>query len=225
LPLFEMNIRFLYPLPYGRGSDYMDLQRIHIKMLTDARTSLPLEPFLNIFGRWRHEKNHPAGWVDLADYAHVPRGMGIVLVGFQGNFSFDMSDDKGRSAPGLLYVSKKGLTGTFTERIAAVLKTALDLCQRLVAEKEFPQGVHLRTDALEIRFPDRLVTPNTKETYVQLCPAVLQVLDKLYGAGTSGRYQVVPAADPAEVLGCSVRAQTAEPLATLLQRLAGSGSL
>lgn len=201
----------------------MDLQRIHIKMLTDAPVSLSLEPFVEIFGRWRHDKNHPAGWVDLADYAHVPRGMGIVLVGFQANFSFDMCDDQGRSAPGLLYAAKKGLIGTYTERIASALLSCLSLSQRLVAEKEFPQQVHLRTDALEIRFPDRLVTPNTKETYMELCPAVLQVIDRMYGAGTSGRYQLVPVSDPAKVLGCSIRAKSAEPLATLLQRLSGGG--
>jgi len=197
----------------------IDLQRIHLKILTDAPADLDLNPFLDIFGRWRHEKDHPAGWVDLADYAHVPRGMGIVLAGFQANFAFDMADDGGRSAPGILYAARKGLAGTHAERIATVLKSGFDLSRRLIAEKEFPQRVHLRTDALEIRFADRLVTPNTKETYEALCPSVVQVLDRLYGANTSGGYQLIPHSDPAQVLGCSVKAQKAEPLATLLQRL------
>ena len=201
----------------------IDVQRIHIKILTDAPANLNLNPFLDIFGRWRGEKDHPAGWVDLADYAHVPRGMGIVLVGFQANFAFDMTDDEGRSAPGILYAAKKGLAGTYVERIASVLKSCLELSQRLIAEKEFPPGVHLRTDALEIRFADRLVTPNTKETYEELCPAVLKVLDRLFGTSTSGCYNLVPGSDLAQVLGCSVRAKKSEPLETLQKRLSGNG--
>ena len=197
----------------------MDLQRIHIKILTDAPATLRLEPLVEIFGRWRAEKDHPAGWVDLADYAHVPRGMGIVLVGFQANFAFDMTDDEGRSAPGILYAAKKGLTGSYSERIGSALKSCFELAGRLIAEKEFPQGVHLRTEALEIRFADRIVTPNTKEMYEELCPAVITVLDQLYGASTSGSYQLIPTTDLTQVLGCSVRAQKAEPLDTLQKRL------
>ena len=201
----------------------IDLQRIHVRILTDAPADLNLNPFLDIFGRWRGEKDHPAGWVDLADYAHVPRGMGIVLVGFQANFAFDMTDDDGRSAPGILYAAKKGLAGTYVKRIASVLKSCLELSQRLIAEEEFPPGVHLRTDALEIRFADRLVTPNTKETYEELCPAVLKVLDRLFGTSTSGCYNLVPGSDLAQVLGCSVRAKKSEPLETLQKRLSGNG--
>jgi hypothetical protein len=192
-------------------------------MLSDAPATLDLSPFLDIFGRWRHEKDHAAGWVDLADYAHVPRGAGIVLVGFNANFAFDMTDDGGRSSPGILYAAKRSLTGSYAERLSTVLKSCFELTRRLMAEKEFPRAVRLRSDALEIRFADRLVTPNTKEMYEELCPAVLQVLDRLYGPTSTGCYQVTPYSDPdsdpAEVLGCSVKAQKAEPLETLVQCL------
>ena len=197
----------------------IDLQRIHVKILTDAPAKLDLSPFLNIFGRWRADKKHPAGWVDLADYAHVPRGMGIVLVGFNANFAFDMADDDGRSAPGILYAAKKGLTGAPAERIASVLKSCFELSRLLIAEREFPKSVQLRTDALEIRFADRLVTPNTKAMYEELCPSVVQVLDQLYGASSSGGYQLIPHSDLMQVLGCSVKARKPEPLETLQERL------
>ncbi|MBI3933794.1 MAG: hypothetical protein HY316_03825 [Acidobacteria bacterium] len=189
-----------------------DLQRIHIKILTDAPADLKLGPFIEIFGRWRMEKDHQAGWVDLADYAHVPRGMGIVLVGFRANFSFDMSDP----APGILYAAKKGLTGTHAERIVSVLKSCFELSQRLIAEKEFPPGVRLRTGALEILFPDRLVTPNTKETDAELRPAVEAALTQLYRA--NGATLTAPE-DAGRAYGFSVRAKTAEPLELLGKRL------
>ncbi|MBI4460417.1 MAG: hypothetical protein HY648_10215, partial [Acidobacteria bacterium] len=67
-----------------------NLQRIQIKILSGAPAGLSLDPFIEIFGRWRKE-SHPAEWVDLADYAHVPRGPGIVLIGQRCNFSVDMA--------------------------------------------------------------------------------------------------------------------------------------
>ena len=190
----------------------IDLQRIHIKLLTDAPRTLDLEPFIQIFGRWRADKNHPAGWVDVADYAHVPRGMGIVLVGFQANFAFDMSDP----APGILYAAKKGLTGTHAERISSAMRACLELSRRLTAEKEFPKQVQLRTDALEILLPDRLVTPNTHETDAELRPAVELAIGKLYGASGAA---LTPRKDTSLVCGFSVRATNAEPLGSLLKRL------
>jgi hypothetical protein len=190
----------------------MDLQRIHIKILTDAPATLNLEPFLAIFGRWRAEKNHPAGWVDLADYAHVPRGAGIVLAGFNANFSLDMSDP----APGILYAAKKGLMGTHAERIALALRSCVELTRRLIAEPEFPKDVHVILGEMEFSFPDRLEFPNTPATDQELRPAAQQILDRVLGAN---RYEVTRYADPMQAYGFSVRAKRKEPLDVLLQRL------
>jgi hypothetical protein len=188
-----------------------DLQRIHIKILSNAPPTLKLEPFIEIFGRWRGEKNHPAEWVDLADYAHVPRGPGIVLVGQRANLAFDMADP----APGILYASKKGLTGSHLERLSAAMKSCLELTKRLIAEPEFPKGVALRTDALELRFADRLVTPNTPATDEELRPVVRQAMDRLFG---ENGYQLAAQSDSQEAYGFSVRAKKAEPLDALLKR-------
>ena len=190
----------------------MDLQRIHIKILTDAPATLNLAPFLAIFGRWRADKKHPAGWVDLADYAHVPRGAGVVLVGFHANFAFDMADP----APGILYAAKKGLSGTHAERVALTFRAGVELSRRLIAEPEFPKTVHLRLDAFEIQFPDRLETPNNPATDQALRPAVSQVFDRIFGV--SG-YDLVAQADPKQAFGYSIRAKQSEPLDTLLKRL------
>jgi hypothetical protein len=190
----------------------IDLQRIQTKILTDAPATLHLNPFIDIFGRWRADKNHPAGWVDLADYAHVPRGAGILLVGFKGNFAFDLADP----APGILYASKSGLSGPHPERIAAAIKTGLELTRRLIGEPEFPKTVHLRTDRIEFQFPDRLVTPNTSATDRALRPSLAKSLDRLFGAGG---YELAPHTDPTALLGYSVKAKNTDSLEILLKRL------
>jgi hypothetical protein len=196
----------------------MDLQRIQVKIHSNAPATLDLNPFIEIFGRWRGDKNHPAGWVDLADYAHVPRGPGIVLVGFNANFAFDMTADSNGTgeAPGTLYFAKKGLSGSDAERVNAAMKSCLDLSKRLIAEREFPKGVQLRTDALEIRFPDRLVTPNTAAVQQVLRPAVEQALNKLFGAGA---YQISAHGGANVAPGYSVRAKQADAIDALARRL------
>lgn len=187
-----------------------DLQRIQIKIAAAAPVGLRLEPFIEIFARWRKEP-HPAEWVDLADYAHLPRGPGIVLVGQRCNVAFDLADP----GPGILYTAKKGLIGSHTERLGAAIEWCLEFSKRLIAEPEFPKDVRLRTDSLELRFNDRLETPNTLETDAELRPAIEQVLDSLYGPGG---YDLRPFGNRADFYGFSVRAKKAEPLDALLAR-------
>jgi hypothetical protein len=196
----------------------MDLQRIQVKLLSNAPASLDLNPFIEIFGRWRADRNHPAGWVDLADYAHVPRGPGIVLVGFNANFSFDMTADSNGTGetPGILYFTKKGLSGSHLERIAASLRSCLDLSKRLVAEREFPKNIQLRANELEIRFPDRLLTPNTAAIHKELRPPVERALDGLFG---SGGYALTLHQNEDEAPGYSVRAHNPSTLESLSERL------
>ena len=188
-----------------------NLQRIQIKIAAAAPPGMSLDPFLEIFARWRKE-SHPAEWVDLADYAHLPRGPGIVLVGQRLNFAFDLSDP----GPGVLYSARKGLTGSHAERLLSALRACLELSKRLVAEPEFPKDARLRTDSLEIRFNDRLETPNTPSTDAELRPAVEQVLNTLFG---TGEYELRAPADLGDCYGFSVRAKKAEPLDALLDRI------
>ena len=190
----------------------LDLQRVCLKILTDAPVSQKLDPFLAIFGRWRTDAADPAQWVDLADYAHMARGPGIVLIGHRCNFSFDL----GTAAPGVLYCSKQGLAGSLEARLTAVFQHSFALAGRLVAEPEFPAGVHLRTGALELVFNDRLETPNNGAVNAVLRPAVATVLDKLFGPGA---YRLTPGADPARRLGFAIESPDAVALEVLSRRL------
>jgi len=188
-----------------------ELQRIAVKILTDAPPSLNLDPFLAIFGRWRTATAHPADWVDLADYAHMPRGPGIVLVGKRCNFSFDL----GGAAPGLLYASKMGLEGAPEARLLSVFRACLEMSRSLLAEAEFPASVRLQTGSLELIFNDRLETANTEATDQQLKPAVVAALDRLLGPGA---YQLTPQADPDRRYGFFIRAARPLNLDEMLSR-------
>ncbi len=152
----------------------LDLQRIGLKIFADPPAQLSLNPFLAIFGRWRAEASHPAQWVDLADYAHMPQGPGIMLIGKLANFSFDLA----QPGPGALYVSKKDLSGSYEDRLRRVMREGFELAARLAAEAEFPTGVRLKRQQLELFFNDRLETPNTDATDGELGPAVGRVFEE-----------------------------------------------
>jgi hypothetical protein len=192
----------------------LDLQRVCLKILTDAPVSQKLDPFLSIFGRWRTDAADPSQWVDLADYAHMARGPGIVLIGHRCNFSFDL----GTAAPGVLYCSKQGLEGSLDARLTAVFRHCFALAGRLAAELEFPAGVHLRTGALELVFNDRLETPNNGAVSAVLRPAVAAVLDKMFGPGA---YRLTPDAAPGRRLGFAIESPEAATLEVLSGRLPG----
>jgi hypothetical protein len=191
----------------------LDLQRVCLKILTGALPTLNLDPCLSIFARWRTDSADPAEWVDLADYAHMPRGPGIVLIGKRCNFGFDL----GSAAPGILYCSKKGLEGELEARLESIFERCFALTSRLTAEPEFPRGVRLRTGALELTFNDRLETPNAGSISEVLEPPVAAVLDRILGPGA---YTLRPEADPSRRCGFAIQSDTAPELEVLTGRLA-----
>jgi hypothetical protein len=205
---FGYSVQPAEPSPVERP----EIQKIAVKILTDAPQNLNLDPLLSIFARWRKDQSHPAQWVDLADYAHMSRGSGIVLIGRFCNFSFDM----GLPAPGILYASKKGLEGEPEGRLRQVLRASLEMTRALLAEPEFPAAVHLNPGALELAFNDRLETPNIAFTDRPLRPAVVATLDQLFGAGA---YEVTPERDTSRRYGFSARAKNPPPLDGLISRL------
>ena len=174
-----------------------NLQRIQIKIMADG-AGTDLEPFLAIFGRWRHEKDHPAEWVDVADYAHMANGPGVMLIGHRCSVSLDLTNP----GPGILYTARKGLNGTHAERIASAFGSCLELAKRLAEENEFPKPLHLRTDSFDIRFTDRMETPNDAATDAELRGPLTQVLDALLGAGG---YQLAAHGEPGEIGRASCR--------------------
>lgn len=190
----------------------LDLQRIHVKMVADAPANLNLDPFLAIFGRWRHDSDHPAQWVDLADYAHMAKGPGIVLIGKQGDFSVNR-DDPGL---GLLYAGKKDFEGPLGKRIAEAFRRCLGLAESLLAEPEYPAALKVQTGVWEIFINDRLQFPNTSETDRLLREPIQSALDSLFGRDG---YSLTRDMDPQRRYACSIRAQEAGELADLLERV------
>jgi len=104
-----------------------DLQRIGIKLFTEE-FSVDQQDFIGVFHRWIQEQSvQDHLLVDVADYSHVRNGPGILLVSHEANINSDETDGR----PGLQYLRKQPLSGSFGERLGSVLHTAIVAAQRL----------------------------------------------------------------------------------------------
>ncbi len=149
-----------------------NLQRIDVKLLLDCPPDPDLDQFLVIFDRWRKADDHPADWVDLADYAHMPGGPGILIAGKRDTFSVNLNPP----GPGLMTSVRRGLEGSLEDRFREALRRACEFNAAVMAEPEFPAEFSVREGAWEIYVNDRLEFPNTDPTDRMVRPAVAAAL-------------------------------------------------
>ena len=186
-------------------------QKFDLRLFADVAPDLGMDEISNrileIFGRWRLEEGEEL--MDLADYAHVPEGPGILLIGHRWQFGVDWANSK----PSLFYSSRKGLSGDLSERLGQALSGLFQKSARLLGEDSMATGLTPQLGELEIAFNDRLSFPNNPASDKVARPAVDAVLAKLY---VSPAPTVVPEADKGRRLAYRVSAtggaQTVEEL-------------
>lgn len=192
----------------------MDLHRIGIKFFAEESGAVELPEFIPVFHRWIQGKLLDEILIDVADYSHVRGGPGILLVAHAGNYAYDETGGN----RGLVYYSKHFLHGSLSARIATVGRRALAACALIEADEALKRRVRFRGDRVEIFANDRLLAPNTDQTWETLRPAVEDSLKKLFA---EGEYRLERESDPGERF--SVTASSKEPASVdeLTRRLSG----
>jgi len=138
----------------------MELQHINLKFFIENGASLNLESFHGVFNKWIQKSLTNDLLVDVAEYLHVHNGPGIMLIGHSANYSLDLT--AGRL--GLLYNRKEKVEGTNKQKLAQAAHAALSAMQ--ILEKE--NRVRFIGDEVQLVINDRLLTPNTAETFSEL---------------------------------------------------------
>jgi hypothetical protein len=142
------------------------IQHINVKIFIESPGAIHLGDAIGVFHQWIKDGVGPELLIDVADYLHVPEGPGILLIGHEANYSFD--DREGR--PGLLYNRKAVLDGDFQTRLKQAHEAALAACDRLEQEPAFGGKLKFDRNSLEVFVNDRLLAPNTEETWHALQP-------------------------------------------------------
>ena len=157
----------------------MQATKFQVKLYTRAG-DVELEKLVPVFHEWiRAKKISDELLIDVADYAHVPQGPGVVLIGHQSDYYVDVADNR----PGLLYSRKRGFEGDFQAGIDDAFRRALKACQLL--EEESSLGLQFGTDEVLFRVQDRLSAPNADATYDAYKPALEQAATAFFGGGAS----------------------------------------
>ncbi len=94
-----------------------------------------LHPFIGVFHRFIQEAAVPGLLIDVADYAHVPDGPGVILIGHDVDYGIDLAG--GRT--GLLTTRKRGseadLSALFREALAKACAS-----RSMRSRSRFPTG-------------------------------------------------------------------------------------
>jgi hypothetical protein len=155
----------------------MEVFKIAAKLFV-ADDSFPHDQFIPIFHRWIQSQSVEGHLlIDVADYAHVVAGPGTVLVSSQANFHMD----RGENRLGLFYWRKLPLPGTFSQRLSAVLAETIKAAMKLEAEPALDGRLKFKTNEILIRFNDRLLAPNTPQTFAAIKDDLQAVGGKLFG--------------------------------------------
>lgn len=193
----------------------MDVTKIAVKVF--AAPPVPeLREFVPVFHRWIQThavEEHLL--IDVADYAHVAAGPGVLLVAAEANYYFDYTENR----PGLLYTRKMPAAGSFTQRLASATVACLKAAVLLEKEPAFAGRLRFNTDQLLVRLDDRLLAPNTDATFAQAKPAIESLARDLYADKSFELERKGPAEKLFEVL---IKSTANASTSTLLDRLHAS---
>jgi hypothetical protein len=133
-----------------------------------------------------------------------------MLVAHEAHYRMDDTDGR----LGLLYARRRSLDGDLESRVLRVVHSALEAAAQLEREPTLA-GLRFRADELELGIDDRLLAPNDDSTLAWLGPALLPLLERMYGAAPT----VERTALPKRCFAARVSGQGAASVAELLARL------
>jgi hypothetical protein len=158
----------------------MNAHKISVKFYADSGTELGAHDFVPVFHSWiQHHAVPDHTLIDVSDYGHVQNGPGTLLVSLEANFYLDRIDGR----LGFTYARKQPAAGEFVERLRQAITSALEGGVRLEDDPKLAGRIKFGTGEVTIRINDRLLAPNTMETFAAVRGDVERVAADLYGAG------------------------------------------
>jgi hypothetical protein len=192
-----------------------DAHKLQVKVFTAGGASkLELAPFIPVFHDWIKHHRLPELLIDVANYAHVPRGPGVALIGHQGDYYIDEAEGR----PGLLYGRKRQAgPDQPDERLVDAFRRALQAAVLLEGDSGLA-GLRFRGDELLFRVNDRLLAPPGEDTFAAFRPALDALCSRLFAGAP---HQLTLVGGPKELFSVRITSPGASDARTLLDRLGG----
>ena len=171
---FLQNIRIGWSA--GPRTKAMKPNRITVKffLAPDPHASVDLGPFIPLFHRLIQQQRVEGLLIDVADYAHVPEGPGVILIGHDVDYGIDQTGGKA----GLLVTAKRNESEELPALLRTTLRRALVAIQAIEAENE--SDVVFESRGLELRILDRLASGKSDADFEPVLASVRPVLEELY---------------------------------------------
>ncbi len=186
----------------------MNIQHINIKFYLEKPETVKLADFAAVFNIWIQQQRLEELLVDVADYLHVHNGPGNMLIGHEADYSLD--NRAGRL--GLLYNRKEQLEGTTAEKLTQAVRASLTAAQILETEN----ALKFNGSEVQVIVNDRLLVPNTVETFAALEADLKSFFNQLYDGAA---YSLSHNDDRRERLTVNVKTESKFDVNTLLKNL------
>jgi len=196
----------------------MELNHINVKLLVKNPEEVDLEPVVPVFHNWIQGQIYDEQLLDVADYRHVPAGPGVILIGLQGDYSVDNTDNR----LGVRYNRKAVIDGDNQDRLKQAARAALNACQRLEEEASLQGKLRFNGQDVEVFINDRLTAPNREATREALKSDFQSFANQLFG---KNEYSLSYGSDPRRLFTVSLKASQAIPVTELLANLASSSAM
>jgi len=190
----------------------IELQHVNVKLLVRNPEEVDLEPLIPIFHDWIQNQVGEGLLLDVADYRHVDAGPGVVLIGHEGNYSVDNTDNR----LGVRYNRKAPLDGSNQDRLKQAARAALTACQRLEADPRLGGKLRFNGQEIEIFINDRMVAPNSDATREAFDSDFKAFFEKMFRLR---EYSMLYDSDPRRLFTLSVKAAHPFSTADLLENL------
>src|SRR5260370_25569521 len=192
----------------------MEVQRVQIKIYVtpDSARAVDPEAFIGVFHRWIKERVLAELLVDVANYLHVPKGPGVVLIGHGADYFMD----QGEGRLGLLY-NRKRAGPPPADRVTDLVRRTLHAASLLEREPAFGGKLRFASSELVFRVNDRLAAPNRDATFEALKPE-LEALGLRVFASPFDLARAAPATD---IFSVRLKSPSDDSLTTLLARMGG----
>jgi hypothetical protein len=157
-----------------------DLYRVCVKIYAPepAGIGTDAEAYVPIFHEWIRERALDLVLFDVADYAHVPDGPGIMLVTHEVAFALDRSD--GRF--GLLGQRRTPLDGNAADAVEATLRHTIAVAEKLASDSRLAGKLAFELSTIRVEANDRLRAPNSDEGFAAFQPVARAGLARVLGS-------------------------------------------
>ena len=190
----------------------MELQHINVKLFLRNPELVELEPLVPVFQSWIQDQKPGELLIDVADYRHVEAGPGVILIGYEGDYSVDNTDGR----LGVRYNRKAALDGSNQDRLKLAARSAITACQRLESEPRLGGKIGFDGQTVEISVNDRLLAPNNNATREAIKSDFEQFAQKLF---RGSEYSMSYENDARRLFAVTVKAAQTFFAADLLERL------